>query len=418
MIRKTNRKSLNFQKRWDLMSGKLKMNSYDVLSGRGREFFVSGGDLLTEEQKDASGFFDLSHGVRISPRRREEEGAGAAPDASAPSDNMSDLNAKFRSRSSARAGGAESAEANPPSNPVSFFGTSAAAAVPLRRSGAHREVSRDTLLRVNISRKTVRNGRITLLKDVRFSLQQGDFTLILGGSGAGKTTLIRAILGESKAEGRILLNDKDLYTNFKTMKDQIGLVPQFLTLRLNDTVLDTITDAARIRLGGMYSKKEIAMRVESVIRKVGVQELKKSLICNLSGGQKKKVAVATQLVGFQKVIICDEPDSGLDAASRIQLMDLLKDISNSGRIVMIITHYPDDAISMFTKVIVIAKSEQDHSGHMAYSGDVRGALEFFGVETLRDIMLQINPKREGGRGLADHYITEFSRRSGKVGVRA
>lgn len=376
------------------MSGELKMHTYDVLSGSGRSFFVAGGDLLTEDQKDASGFFS------------------GTPAPQEPTVNMSDLNSKFRSRgietsyggSYAPAGGAYGIPYTAPNVPR----PSGYAA----RYGMHREVSRDTQLRVHIARKTVRHGRITLLKDVQFGLRQGDFALVLGGSGAGKTTLIRSILGESKAEGRILLNDKDLYTNFSAMKDQIGLVPQFLTLRLNDTVLDTITDAARIRLGRMYSRQEIAMRVESVIRKVGVQELKKSLIGNLSGGQKKKVAVATQLVGFQKVIICDEPDSGLDAASRIQLMDLLKDISNSGRIVMIITHYPDDAIDLFTKVIVIAKSEQDHCGHMAYAGDVKGALSFFDVTSLREIMLQINPEREGGRGLADHFIAQYQSRRG------
>lgn len=377
------------------MSGELKMKSYDVLSGSGRSFFVAGGDLLTEDEKDATGFF---------------AGAPAAPAAPSPDVNMSDLNSKFRARGGTGAAAPNAAYGAPGGAYVNpnMPRPSAYAA----RTGMHREVSRETQLRVNIARKTVRHGRITLLKDVQFGLRQGDFALILGGSGAGKTTLIRSILGESKAEGKILLNDKDLYTNFRTMKDQIGLVPQFLTLRLNDSVLNTITDAATIRLGRMYSKQEIAMRVESVIRKVGVQELKKSLICELSGGQKKKVAVATQLVGFQKVIICDEPDSGLDAASRIQLMDLLKDISNSGRIVMIITHYPDDAIDLFTKVIVIAKSERDHCGHMAYAGDVNGALHFFNVNSLREIMLQINPEREGGKGLADHFIMQYQNRIG------
>lgn len=410
------------------MSRELKSKTYDVLSGEGRSFFVAGGDLLTEEQKDATGFFvsdDLGGGIG----GKASFGVPSAP--ASPGSNMSDLNSMFRKRGSAEP--AKPAEKTPRSDlsgTVSFGSGSGKSVgtnpylrdkVPTPPASAvkhpmRREVSRDTDLRVHITRKTVRRGRITLLRDVDFSLQQGDFALILGGSGAGKTTLIRSILGESKAEGKILLNDKDLYTNFHAMKDQIGLVPQFLTLRLNDTVLNTITDAAMIRLGKMYSKKEIDTRVESVIRKVGVQELKQSLICNLSGGQKKKVAVATQLVGFQKVIICDEPDSGLDAASRIQLMDLLKDISNSGRIVMIITHYPDDAIDMFTKVLVIAKSEKDRSGHLAYSGDVSGALDFFNVKSLRDIMLQINPEREGGKGLADHYIEQFQSRSRMVRV--
>ena len=382
------------------MSGELKMKSYDVLSGSGRSFFVAGGDLLTEEQKDASGFFSGAHTDNT------------------PVVNMSDLNSKFRSRGGIDLPAGTTVPGAVPAAPTGAYAnpyTNMSVPRPsgyAARYGMHREVSRETQLRVHIARKTVRHGKITLLKDVQFGLRQGDFALVLGGSGAGKTTLIRSILGESKAEGKILLNNKDLYTNFRTMKDQIGLVPQFLTLRLNDTVLDTITDAARIRLGKMYSKQEIAMRVESVIRKVGVQELKKSLICELSGGQKKKVAVATQLVGFQKVIICDEPDSGLDAASRIQLMDLLKDISNSGRIVMIITHYPDDAIDLFTKVIVIAKSERDRSGHLAYAGDVSGALSFFGVRSLREIMLQINPEREGGKGLADHFIMQYNNRRG------
>lgn len=410
------------------MSRELKSKTYDVLSGEGRSFFVAGGDLLTEEQKDATGFFvskDLGGGVAS----KATLGAPTFPSPSG--SNMSDLNSMFRKRGIADSLKPAETPARPPVTPPPGPGVHTGAPVApnpyLRdrvptppssagRRSMHREVSRDTDLRVHIARKTVRHGRVTLLRDVDFNLQQGDFALILGGSGAGKTTLIRSILGESKAEGKILLNDKDLYTNFHAMKDQIGLVPQFLTLRLNDTVLNTITDAAQIRLGKMYSKKEIATRVESVIRKVGVQELKQSLICNLSGGQKKKVAVATQLVGFQKVIICDEPDSGLDAASRIQLMDLLKDISNSGRIVMIITHYPDDAIDMFTKVLVIAKSEKDRSGHLAYSGNVKGALDFFHVKTLRDIMLQINPQREGGKGLADHYIEQYQNRSRMVRV--
>ena len=104
-------------------------------------------------------------------------------------------------------------------------------------------------LMVDIRAKKVDFGRKTLLKDIRAEFENGDFVLILGGSGAGKTTLIRAILGESKAEGRIILNGQDLYKNFKNMKSQIGMVPQFLTLRKNDTVRNTLMDTAGIKLG-------------------------------------------------------------------------------------------------------------------------------------------------------------------------
>ena len=263
-------------------------------------------------------------------------------------------------------------------------------------------------LQVRIQQKTVQHGKKTLLRDIAFDVQHGDFVLILGGSGAGKTTLIRAILGESRADGQIYLNGQDLYTNFASMKSQIGLVPQFLTLRLNDTVRNTVTDAAYVRLGHAFSKEEILQRVDSVLEKVGITALQDSLIGNLSGGQKKKVSVAVQLVGFQRVFICDEPDSGLDAASRVQLMQLLKEISMTGKIVMVITHYPDDALGLFSRVVVLAKGSADKCGHLAYEGTVDGALKTFGVSHLQDIMKEINPPYEGGKGLADQYINHWN----------
>ncbi len=271
-------------------------------------------------------------------------------------------------------------------------------------------------LSVNIRKKDVNFGRKTLLKDICFEAESTDFVLILGGSGAGKTTLINAILGEKKADGEILLDGQDLYKNFKNMKTKIGLVPQFLNLRLSDKVRETLMDAAQIKLHKRdYSKEDKKRRVQEVMEKVGVQNLSEQLISQLSGGQKKKVSVAVQLIGFQQVFICDEPDSGLDAASRKQQMEILKEIADNGKIVMVISHEPDDAVdsltgnSLFTKVLVIAKSAADQCGHMAFYGGVEEAKHFFGVNRLQDIMLEINPKYEGGKGKADYYIQNYNR---------
>lgn len=269
-------------------------------------------------------------------------------------------------------------------------------------------------LSVAIKKKDVNFGRKTLLKDIYFETESTDFVLILGGSGAGKTTLINAILGEKKADGEILLDGQDLYKNFKNMKTKIGLVPQFLNLRLSDKVRETLMDVAEIKLHRRdYSKEDRIQRVQETMEKVGVQNLSEHLISQLSGGQKKKVSVAAQLIGFQKVFICDEPDSGLDAASRRQQMEILKEIAGNGKIVMVISHEPDDAIdsltgrSLFTKVLVIAKSAGDQCGHMAFYGDVDEAKQFFGVSRLQDIMLEINPSYEGGKGKADYYIEKY-----------
>ncbi len=282
---------------------------------------------------------------------------------------------------------------------------------PGERSGA---------LSVNIRKKTVNFGKKTLLRDIRFEADTGDFILILGGSGAGKTTLVNAVLGDGKADAEVMLNGLNLYSNFSTMKSQIGLVPQFTTLRENDKVNQTLMDIAEIKLDGkQYSKSDKQKRVNDVMEKVGVSALQNHLIRQLSGGQKKKVSVAAQLVGFQKVFICDEPDSGLDAASRVQQMEILKEIADNGKIVMVISHEPDDAIDtktreiLFTKVIVLAKSSSDNAGHLAFYGRPQDALEFFGVSRLQDIMIEINPPHEGGKGRADYYIAKtLSRKAG------
>lgn len=276
--------------------------------------------------------------------------------------------------------------------------------------------STNCTLSVEIKRRVVNFGRKTLLKDISAEFSGGDFVLILGGSGAGKTTLIRSILGEDRADGRIILDGIDLYKNFKSVKSRIGMVPQYITLRKNDTLQDTLMDTAAMKLGGKYSKAELEKRVDDVLNHVGITEHRHKLIGQLSGGQQKKAAVANQLVGFQKVFICDEPDSGLDAASRMQQMEILSEIADENKIVMVITHQPDDAVrvengerrTLFTKVIVIARSSVDGAGHMAYFGSIEDAFSYFGVTRLQDIMLEINPASEGGRGNADKFIEKYS----------
>ena len=255
-------------------------------------------------------------------------------------------------------------------------------------------------------------GSRTIIKSIAFEADTRDFILILGGSGAGKTTLINAVLGEVKANGNVSLDGQSLYDNFKTMKSQVGLVPQFVNLRDNDKVMSTLMDIADIKLRG-YSKKETQDRIDKILETLGVQGLKNHLIRQLSGGQKKKISVAAQLVGFQKVFILDEPDSGLDPASRIQQMEILSDIADSGKIVMVVSHASEEGLNTdsgdyrFSKVLVLAKSVLDNCGELAFYGDTDEALRFFGVNSLKEIIIEINPENEGGKGKSDYYIDKF-----------
>ena len=270
-------------------------------------------------------------------------------------------------------------------------------------------------LSVSIEKKVVGIKKKVLIRDIRFEAEQKDFILILGGSGSGKTTLVKAILGDGKADGTVIIDGQNLYENFKTLKSKIGLVPQFLNLRENDKVQSTLMDMADVKLDSKdYSKSDKLKRVNEIMERLGITNLQNHLLRQLSGGQKKKVSVAAQLVGFQSVFICDEPDSGLDAASRTQQMEILKEISENNKIVMVISHEPDDAVNretgecLFTKVLVLAKSSKDNCGTLAFFGSPQMALDHFEVDKLQDIMIKINPPYEGGKGMADYYIDKYN----------
>ena len=271
---------------------------------------------------------------------------------------------------------------------------------------------------MNVDIETVKVKSKTLLKDIKMDIYDGEFILILGGSGAGKTTFLNSILGKKKSsnepsaesydiQGKVFLKGMDLYKNFKILKCKIGIVEQFSTTRDNDTVIDTIRDTARIMLPSDCSKEEIEERVENAIEQMMLTTHKYDFIRSLSGGQKKRVEVAKQAVGNQEVFILDEPDSGMDRASRVSLMRNLKEFSSKVGVVMVISHSPDDAMDLFTKVIVLAKSQQDEVGHLAFYGDVQETLNFFGVTRLSEIVVEIN--YEGGKGRADEFIKKFER---------
>ncbi len=268
---------------------------------------------------------------------------------------------------------------------------------------------KEDALTVNIRKRTAIDffKRKILLKDIHMCIPKGHMVLLLGGSGAGKTTYLNAVTGYEKADASILLGQNDVYKDYDKMKYDIGFVPQQDLMRGTDTVEMTLLDAALMRLPVEMSVMERENRMAYVLDLFGLTSVRNSLVDKLSGGQRKRLSIALELITDPDLFILDEPDSGLDGVVARKLFEELREIADDGKIVIVITHTPDRVIDLFDDVIVLAK-DATRCGRLAYYGPVKEAYDFFGKESMEDILLSINQKDEGGEGRADEFVEKYA----------
>ena len=267
----------------------------------------------------------------------------------------------------------------------------------------------DRGLTVNLEERTATEffKKKYLLRDIHMMIEPGHMVLLLGGSGAGKTTYLNAINGYEKAKAEVMLNGRNMYKNYKEMQYDIGFVPQMDLMRGSDSVYRTLMDAASLRLPSGFTKAERQARVEEVMEIFGLAPVKDNLVVKLSGGQRKRLSIAMEFISNPALFILDEPDSGLDGVMARELFQQLRQIADQGRIVIVITHTPDRVIDLFDDVIVLAK-DAERTGRLAYFGSIQEAREFFGKERMEEIVKSINRKEEGGEGRADEFIMKYA----------
>ena len=267
----------------------------------------------------------------------------------------------------------------------------------------------DQGLTVNLEERTTRDffRKKYLLRDIHMYIPPGHMVLLLGGSGAGKTTFLNAVNGYEPAKAEVVMNGKNMYKYYKSMQYDIGFVPQQDLIRGSDTVYRTLMDTAALRLPNDFSREGREARVEDVMEIFGLTPVKKSLVDKLSGGQRKRLSIAMEFISNPTLFILDEPDSGLDGVMARELFTQLQQIASQGKIIIVITHTPDRVIDLFDDVIVLAKDVKQ-TGRLAWYGPIENARRFFGKEKMEEIVKAVNRPEEGGEGLADEYIMKYA----------
>jgi len=226
---------------------------------------------------------------------------------------------------------------------------------------------------------TVDGGK-QILKDVSFGVPEKSLIGVIGPSGSGKSTLLKALTGYRPAnQGDVLYDNRNLYKQFAELRQRIGLVPQDDILHKELTVTRALKYAAKLRFPSDTTEAERQARIHEVLAELKLDVHKDKKVTSLSGGQRKRVSVALELLTKPSLIFLDEPTSGLDPGMDRDVMQLLRGLADDGRTVLVVTHSVAE-LAICDKLLVMAPG-----GAVAYFGPPDEALNFFGYTTWADV---------------------------------
>ena len=213
---------------------------------------------------------------------------------------------------------------------------------------------------------------LNLLKDISLVFQPREFVVVVGQSGGGKSTLVDAIAGFRPAtQGKVLINEIDIYRNFDAIRNEIGLVPQRDIIHMELTVTQALDYAAKLRMPADTTAEERDTRVTEVLQDLDLTHRKDVQISGLSGGQQKRVSIGVELLTKPGLFFLDEPTSGLDPGTETALMHLMRRLADQGRTIVLITHATKN-VMLADKVVFLARG-----GYLAWFGPPNEALAYF-----------------------------------------
>jgi ABC transport system ATP-binding/permease protein len=260
----------------------------------------------------------------------------------------------------------------------------------IRAAGIYMQVSERSLFGMLAGK-----GRFTnvILDDISVIIPPSRFFGLIGPSGAGKSSLLHTIAGLRKPEGgTVLIDGEDIYAH--DVPPSFGFVPQDDIVHPELTVRQGLQYSARLRLARETPRHELDRLIAQTMEQLLLTQRADLPIWRLSGGQRKRVSVAAELLARPSILFLDEPSSGLDPATEFQLMTLLRDLADTGCTIVCTTHVMENAFLIDQLVILVG-------GCLAFQGSPAEVKDYFHVKKLTDLYDELSEK------LPKHWQKDF-----------
>ncbi len=198
-----------------------------------------------------------------------------------------------------------------------------------------------------------------LFKNLNFDIKEGECVAILGPNGSGKTTLLKVLMGMLKGEGDIFLFDENInYISGRNFWQKVSFVPQQRNVESDMTVYDSIMVGRSCYIGVFDKPRKIDFdECDRIINELCIEKLKYRNCKTLSGGELQLVLIARALVSNPKILILDEPESGLDFRNQLVILDVIERLKKKNIVSIFNTHYPKHALQKADKTIMLGGSE-------------------------------------------------------------
>ncbi len=232
------------------------------------------------------------------------------------------------------------------------------------------------------------NKQTILINNISLAIPPRKFVALVGGSGTGKSTLMGALNGLQPSDGTVLYNGQDYYKHLAAFSTQLGYVPQDDIIHRDLSVDRALYYAAKLRLPSDFTEAQIKQRVNEVLEDVEMTFRRHVLVSRLSGGQRKRVSIALELLANPSVFFLDEPTSGLDPGLDRKMMFLLRKLADKGQTIVLVTHATNN-INVCDYVCFLCQG-----GRLAFFGAPDEAKKFFNKTDFAEIYTSLEPTEE------------------------